>query len=220
MRLVLVRGGCFLFVILLALVSGPISAQQGGDGTTANPQPGPSQSGPITINDPLWTEIAVIGGVGTPATGCAPADPAGPGCTPSSGGNSQFGDAPPWTFTSTTNVTLTVTDCFDIGDGLEVFDNAVSVGVTSAPVGSGFVSDNPDVCFADPSMSSGTFVLPPGSHSITMTMAYGDTGAMYFRADSAPGAPTLPQWGMILMLALLVVGGSVVVWRRGSITAA
>ena len=207
-----------LVIVGVALIAGPALAQQ-GDGTSPTPLPGPSSNGPVTIDDPLWTEIAVIGGVGTPATGCSPADPAGPGCTPSSAGNSQFGDAPPWTFTSATSVVLTVTDCFDIGDGLEVFDNAVSIGVTSVPVGSGSSGDDPVGCLADPNMSSGTFTLGPGSHSITMVMAYGDTGAMYFRVDSGAPAPTLPQWAMIVMTLLLLAAGSTMLWRRSKSTA-
>jgi hypothetical protein len=53
-------------------------------------------AGPITPGGP-WNEFS-FGGVGSFAKGCAPADPGGPGCTPSSAGNSHFVGAPPWTF--------------------------------------------------------------------------------------------------------------------------
>lgn len=53
--------------------------------------------GAVIVNG-LWYEFAFTS-AGAPTTGCSPADPAGPVCTPSLGGNSMFADAPPWTFT-------------------------------------------------------------------------------------------------------------------------
>lgn len=100
-----------LAVVISLLVTGafgPASAQEGdgvnaaapasssgnGDGIVGTSSPGPSApSGPITVDGP-WYEIAQAG-AGNPVTGCSPADPAGPGCVPSSAGNSVFADAPP-----------------------------------------------------------------------------------------------------------------------------
>lgn len=212
------RGGCLLVLVGIALFSGPTLAQQGGNGISPTLIPGPSHRGPITVNDPLWTEFSFFG-LGNFAIGCQPADPAGGICTPSSGGNSQFGDAPPWTLTTAVPVTLTVTDCFDYGDGFEVFDNAVSIGTTSASSSGGGAGSDPDACLVDASSSSGTFVLPPGSHSITMQVAFGNSGAAYFRADTAPAAPTLPQWSLILMFVLLLAGGTMMLLRRGKASA-
>ena len=213
------RGVCLLVMVGLALLSGPTLAQQGGNGISPTLIPGPSHRGPVTVNDPLWTEFSFFG-LGAFAIGCQPADPAGGICTPSSGSNSQFGDAPPWTLTTAVPVTLTVTDCFDIADGFEIFDNAVSIGFTSVPgTGGGFAGSDPDGCLIDPDSSSGTFVLAPGSHSITIQVAYGNSGAAYFRADTAPAAPTLPQWSLILMFVLLLAGGTMMLLRRGKASA-
>src|SRR5262245_21052115 len=64
---------------------------------------------------------------GTPATGCDPADPAGPFCTPSSGTPTTFVSAPPWTFMAPSDgAILTVTDAFLAGDRFQVFDSGAS----------------------------------------------------------------------------------------------
>ena len=104
--------------------------------------------------DGPWLEFAFTGG-GTLATGCAPADPAGPGCTSSSGGNSVFVGAPPWTFTAPGGgLDLTVTDAFLNGDEFEIFDFGASIGLT-AVAGSGSCGSDPVPCLANPASSSG-----------------------------------------------------------------
>ncbi len=88
---------------------------------------GASLMGPVPTGGP-WIEFAFFG-KGSSATGCSPADPAGPGCAPSSAGNSVFGSAPPWTFTAPAGgANLTVTDAFLRGDQFEIFDFGTSIG--------------------------------------------------------------------------------------------
>src|SRR5882724_9411183 len=111
----------------------------------------PAQAGPISLN--TFYQFAFTT-AGVPATGCDPADPAGPFCFGSSGTPTQFGPAPPWTFSSAAGVLLNVTDAFEAGDRFEVFDFGVSLGLTSLPVGSSDCGDDPVPCLADATHSS------------------------------------------------------------------
>jgi len=73
----------------------------------------------------------------------------------------------PFTFTSTGVVRVDVTDDFLKGDQFNVYDNAVLVGTTSLVAVDDTSSDvGPDAAFIDPTYSSGSFFLGPGSHSI------------------------------------------------------
>jgi len=146
-----------------------------------------SLMGPVPVNGP-WIEFGFTG-TGSTATGCSPADPGGPSCAPSSGGNSVFGGTPPWTFTAPSGgATITVTDAFLRGDQFEVFDGGVSIGITSVPVTTGSCGDNPDPCLIDPQVSHGVFTVGSGPHSITIkakASPFG-AGAAYFKIDALP----------------------------------
>ena len=183
------RGRQLIVIAAIALFSGPAWAQQ-ENGIAPNQQLGPILTGPVLIDDLLWTQFAFTT-IGAPITGCAPADPAGPGCVASSAGNSQFGDAPPWTFTAAGPVTLTVVDCFLIGDRFEIFDGGTSMGFTSVPGAGPSAGSDPANCFFNPAISAGTFPLGPGSHSITigLTASPFTAGAAYFRVDSDAAPP-------------------------------
>ncbi|MBT8060696.1 MAG: hypothetical protein KJO33_13940, partial [Gammaproteobacteria bacterium] len=83
-----------------------------------------------------------------------------------------FGDvgsvSGPFDYSSGVGTAVYVTDDFCRGDQFEVYDNDVSLGVTS-PVAEGECDDiGPDAAFEDPEYSSGCFNLPPGDHSITV----------------------------------------------------
>ncbi|MDT7688542.1 MAG: hypothetical protein QOE46_1301 [Acidobacteriota bacterium] len=149
--------------------------------------------GSVPVGGP-WIEFAFTG-TGSMATGCSPADSGGPGCSPSSGGNSAFGGKPPWTFTAPAGgAMITVTDAFLRGDQFDVLDNNVAIGPTSAPVTTGSCGDNPDPCLVDPQVSHGVFNVAAGPHSITIrakASPFG-AGAAYFRIDLAP--PALDHW--------------------------
>ena len=119
-------------------------------------------AGPIAVGGP-WNEFSFTS-VGSLARGCAPADPGGLGCVPSSSGNSHFVGAPPWNFVAPSDgLTLTVTDAFLKGDSFEVLDMGVPIGVTSAvPTNPTSCGSDPVPCLADATLSHGVFNLGPG----------------------------------------------------------
>ena len=159
----------------------------------------PASAGPIPFDE--WLEFGFTE-AGTPATGCDPADPAGPFCTPSSGTPSTFLDAPPWTFTASgAGATLRITDAFFSGDRFEIFDFGVSLGLTSLPALDVNCGDDPVPCFANPAMSTGLFLLAAGNHSLTIipTAALEGGGAGYFQVEGA--APVVPEPATLTLLA-------------------
>jgi hypothetical protein len=94
-----------------------------------------------------------------------------------------------FTFTSDGSVMLSVTDAGCKGDQFKVFDNGVEIGVTSAPTDDPLCPtqiNDPDVAFADPTYSHGTFQLGPGDHAITFRTIVNPfgSGQAYFRVDA------------------------------------
>ena len=168
-----------------------------------------AQASPINVNDPLWYEF----GFGAPpgaATACTAAT-----CVPSSGGNSQFVGDPAWTFVlGAGGGAITVTDAFLNTDRYEIFDNLVSLGLTSVPSGTGACGDNPVPCLADPLSSHGIFALGGGAHSITINHLIGSTGAAYFRVDSAVAAVPEPATFGLLGLGVLALAAKARARRR------
>jgi hypothetical protein len=159
----------------------------------------PSYAGPVPFD--TFVQFA-FGDIGTPATGCDPADPAGAFCIPSSGTPSSFLDAPPWTFVAPiAGAILTVMDTFEAGDRVEIFDFGTSLGLTSVPVGSADCGDDPVPCLADPNTSSGIFSLLAGAHSLTIVPTEGGFGSGYLQVVAAVPAP-----GTLLLLASGLVG--------------
>jgi hypothetical protein len=174
-------------VLAAVVISTPSFAQE--NGTTERSQvpstAAVAPAGPITPGGP-WNEFS-FAGAGSFAKGCAPADPSGPGCGPSSAGNSHFVGAPPWTFVAPSDgATLTVTDAFQKGDAFQVLDLGNPIGSTSAvPTSSASCGNDPVPCLADPTVSHGVFDLGPGAHSITIKALASpfQAGAAYFRVD-------------------------------------
>jgi hypothetical protein len=175
------RSGLYLLVGLMAiglLIGGSVVwAQSNGNGIT----------GPATMDNGLVSRVAVptdakwqefrFNATGQFAVACAGS------CVPSSAGNSETPGSPPWTFTlGASGGTLTVTDAFNIGDRFEVFDNNVSLGLTSVPGTSGSCGDDPEVCVTNSAVSHATFNLGSGAHSITIkaNISVGGQGAAYF----------------------------------------
>jgi hypothetical protein len=100
----------------------------------------------------------------------------------------------PFTFTTTGNVTLAITDVLCPGEIYSVYDNGVLIGTTSQPqlstcsyAGS---TANPDEAMLDPTYSSGWATLGPGPHSINIvvvqTAGY-PVGGGYVRIDATTG---------------------------------
>ena len=156
--------------------------------------------------DGTWFEFS-FAGTGVDAKGCSPADPAGSGCIPSSGTPTTFAPAPPWTFTCPSGgCTLTVTDAFAQGDRFTVLDFGGSIGTTSAVATSGNCGNDPEVCLASPTASSGMFNLAAGSHSLTINLLASPFfgGAAYFKVVGQ-----IPVGGTMIPLdttALLLAG--------------
>lgn len=164
----------------------------------------PALCGPISLG--VWYEFS-FGTAGTAASGCAPDDPAGGFCIPSSGTSTSFLDAPPWTFSAPAGAVLTVVDAFQAGDRFEIFDFGSSLGLTSSPIGSADCGDDPVPCLSSPGISSGQFRLGAGAHSITIlaTLAPSGTGSGFLQAVPEPST-----W------LLLTSGLAALLWARGN----
>jgi len=120
----------------------------------------------------------------------------GSGTTPSSGGNSQQADDPPWTYTSADLTIVRITDAFTTGETFTLFDNATIVGSTSVPVGSPSPTTNdPEIAFPQPAYSHGAFTLPAGAHSLTIRQDAGSPGAGYFEVE----VPEPASAGLLLL---------------------
>jgi hypothetical protein len=113
----------------------------------------------------------------------------------------------PLSYTSAQQTKLTVTDAFLDGDRFQVFDKDMPLGLTSPATDDGTqIGDKASAALSNPKFSSGSFLLSPGSHSITIKIvgtAVGHSmGTGFLRADTL-GAPshTPEPAGLTLVLA-------------------
>ena len=169
---------------------------------------GVAAAGPIALNQ--WYEFGFDPNHTPNVSGCQPADPGGVPCR--AGIGSVNLDAPPWTFTAATAVSLSITDAFLAGDSFSVFDLGTLVGSTPAvpltPVSCGF---DPSVCFIDPAFSHATRLLQSGSHSITINFRPAQIqGEGFFRLQSVPE----PSYIVVIAAFVLVLGGGERLLRR------
>ncbi len=148
-----------------------------------------AMAGPIAPD--TWYEFA-SSGTGGSGAGCASA-----GCVPITG--STFADDPDWTFSGAG--IFEVLDAFALTDTFEVFDNAVSIGVSGPAIGGSCGSDLTACITA--SSGYGVFVLGAGDHAINITRISGTIGAHLFRWTPRGEAPTP---GTLLLLALGLLG--------------
>jgi hypothetical protein len=184
---------CFFIIVFLVVGTTGLVTSAAAEDVAANNGLGPSPTSGFVLFGPIdpevggpWLEFS-FGTTGSAAAGCSPADPAGPICAPSSGGNSAFLDAPPWTFTTPFGgATMKVTDAFLYGDEFQVFDDGGSIGTTSPVDPDGSCGSDPEDCYPDAASSSASFDLAAGDHSITIiaTDSPFGGGAAYFRVDN------------------------------------
>ena len=132
-------------------------------------------------------------------------------------GPGVLNDAGAGTFTGAFQ--LDITDFSRDGDRFEVYDFGVLIGTTSVPVDDGFLQGDPDLAFADPRFSSGSFVLGAGSHSITIRTIQIATGlpdgAGFVRLVTV--VPALPPTGILVLAVTLLIIASRVWFRRRSL---
>jgi len=158
-----------------------------------------------TVLMDTWYEFGYTIGSATPLNGCSAAT-----CVTSSNPSVVFASNPPWTFNATNIVSLLVTDGFDYGDQLAVYDFGTLIGSTLFPsTTSGYCGSDPDACFADPNSSSGTFALAAGAHSLTFvtsepTGLITNGGASFFQVSTT----VVPEPSSILLsiLGLAMLG--------------
>lgn len=95
----------------------------------------------------------------------------------------------PFTWNHATPSLFSITDDFCTGDVFRIYDFGVNLGATSTPTIIGHCARvGPDVAFDDPKYSSGTFLLGPGAHSITIETIVNpfNGGQGWIKVDSAP----------------------------------
>jgi hypothetical protein len=130
-----------------------------------------------------------------------------------------FSSNGPFTFTSAFTTKLTVTDAFLDGDRFQVFDNNVSLGLTSLPKDDGTqVGGDADAALANSKFSSGTFQLVAGSHSIsieTIGTAKGyPSGSGYLRVDGSGGTRDNPEPASLVLLVAAGLCAAGYRWRH------
>lgn len=143
---------------------------------------------------------------------------------------------PPWTITTTVPTDLLVLDGGHQGDTFSVFDSGTKIGITSStPINSNHScagdttgpGTDPAACWNDPLMSRGSFLLEPGSHSITITwdqmVPGGNSSLQWFEIGNAPAASGVPEPSTTLLmgsgLLLITLGANRRKLRRRSLKA-
>lgn len=137
----------------------------------------------------VWYEFS-FEGPGSPGAACT-------GCVPSFGTPTDYAPDAPWTFTLAGPGTLKVTDAFLAGDVFRLFIDGNDAGTTSAP-GAGDCWSDPVTCLADPSISSGMWMLGPGNYSLMIVAEASPHGggAAYFMVQDA--VPEPGTWALAL----------------------
>jgi hypothetical protein len=147
-------------------------------------------AGPISTN--IWYEFGFDPNHTPFVAGCN--FPIGVPCRPGIGSVNL--DSPPWTFTTSTDASFTITDAFLSGDFFDVFDLGLLIGSTpSVPLGASCGLD-PRVCVVDPLMSHASFLLPAGAHSMTIVAHEAQIqGEGFFIVEPVPEPASLILFG-------------------------
>lgn len=160
----------------------------------------------VQVNLDTWYEFAfdgpqtaLVSGVGTMLATNAP------------GGDPivQVGNAP-WTITLTGPATLTVLDLFLSVDQFEMFDNLVSIGLTSAPTAGGACGTDITCALADARYSRMDYLLGAGDHSLTGLHPLGQAGAAVFQITES----AVPEPASLGLFAAALAGFGLVRRRR------
>ena len=144
---------------------------------------GSASAGPITADGTWYQFVFNAGGAGTGCFG---------GCLSTLNPVATDALAPPWTFSG--DATVTVLDLFIQGDTFELFDNLVSLGVSSVPGDDNTCANNIGCALADPDYSRLVVALGAGPHSLTisnLSSAIPSGGAAVFQV--APSTVTSPN---------------------------
>jgi hypothetical protein len=123
-------------------------------------------------------------------------------------------DDPNWTFDLLTAGSITFVDAFLSGDQFQITDNGLVIGSTSAPTNGDTCGADITACLSNPNLSSGTFALGAGSHSINGSVLVNAPqttgGGGFFRINGIAAVPEASTWAMML----LGFGGIGVTMRR------
>lgn len=167
------------------------------------------QANATAISTNVWYEFGFGAASGSPlvsGVGFAPATNA-----PDGNPIVQVGD-PVWTITSTGPLKLYVQDLFVPIDQFDMFNNAVDLGLTSAPSNNSAATCGGDItgCIASLGNSRGTYILPAGADSLTgdRLCTNCEAGAAVFELTAAtvPEPSSLAVLGAAL-LALAIGAG-------------
>jgi hypothetical protein len=136
------------------------------------------------------------------ATGCA-----GHSCTPSTNPVAEQSSDSPWTFSG--QAILFLIDVGHKGDRFEAFDNSISLGLTTDVGNPPNVDDcgfNIGCAVANLGYSRGTYLLPAGSHSITIDLVQNagttEFGQAFFSVSPAESVPE-PETAGLFTVGLL-----------------
>jgi PEP-CTERM motif-containing protein len=139
-------------------------------------------------------------------------------CTPTTNPVANTSNSPPWTFGGAASIFIT--DLGVRGDRFEVFDNAVSLGVTSVPIndGGGTCAFNIGDCSVALGYSRGTFAVGPGAHSLTINLTQNAAGTTFGNAAfSVSAAAAVPEPGTLLLWSSGAAALALRFWRRRAV---